>query len=120
MKIGELKEVTFDLEEGFEGWFRTLELDLIIQLRPNPDKRSDNSPNFVVLTRTRSGQWTQVGNAWKKTRKKLGMMGEDFLSITIDDPSFDKSINVAAFLREEKTWDVMWRRRQDRPDPAAA
>ena len=120
MKIGELKEVTFDLEPGFEGNIRTLELDLKIELRPNPDKRSEQSPEFLVVTRAPSGHRVQIGNAWKKLPKSLGLAGDEFLSITIDDPSFSRSMNVAAFLRENKTWDVTWRRRQDRLDNDAA
>ena len=119
-KIGELKEVTFDLEPGFEGWVRTLELDLTIQLRMNAEKRSDQSPDLLVLTRNKSGQLVPIGNAWKKFLRDPTKSGNEFLSITIDDPSFGDSINVAAFYREDKTWDVMWRRRQDRSDPDAA
>ncbi len=120
MKIGELKEVTFDLEPGFDGYIRTLDIDLNIELRPNPDKRSEQSPNFLIVTRSPSGHWVQIGNAWKKLPKGVELAGDEFLSLTIDDPSFNRSMNVAAFLREDKTWDITWRRRQDRPDTDAA
>lgn len=120
MKIGELKEVLFDGEPGFEGFVRTLDLDLSIQLQPNNDKQTDQSPDLYVLTKSRMGHWVQVGNAWKKLPKRTGVAGEEFISITIDDPGFEKAINVAAFHQIDKSWDVTWRRRQDRPDPEAA
>ena len=120
-RIGNLEEVQNNGEKELWGHIRTLELDLNLRLVQNEDQRSDHSPAWLILTKSRQGHEVQIGGAWKKLPKAPGLSGEEFLSLTFDDPSFDKSMNVAAFTEDGgKTWDIMWRRRQDRAEPEAA
>jgi uncharacterized protein (DUF736 family) len=60
----------------------------------------------------------RIGSVWKKTIKAQRRAGEEFLSLTVDEPSFPAPLNVAAFMTERPgIWDITWRRRQDRPTP---
>jgi uncharacterized protein (DUF736 family) len=120
-KLGELEEVLNNGEKELWGHLRTLELDLILRLTKNPDQRSPNSPDWIIWTHGKHGRDVQIGSAWRKLPKALGLSGEEFLSITLDDPSFGQSMNVAAFTEDNgKTWRISWRRRQDRQDSEAA
>ena len=120
-KLGTLEEVENNKEKELWGHLRTLDLDLNLRLVKYPDQRSNNSPDWLILTKSKQGHEVEVGSAWKKLPKNLGISGEEFLSLTFDDPSFPKTMNVAAFTEDGgKHWDIMWRRRQDRAEPEAA
>ena len=120
-KIGELEEALNDGEKELWGHIRTLTRDLTIRLAKNKDARSNNSPEWNIFAKNKSGQDVQIGSAWRKLPKSRGLAGEEFLSLTIDDPSFEGPMNVAAFTEDGgKRWDIMWRRRQDRSEPDAA
>ena len=46
---------------------------------------------------------------------KVGREGEQFLSLTLTDPSFGKPLNVAAFKTDiEGAWDIVFRHRQEK------
>jgi uncharacterized protein (DUF736 family) len=57
-----------------------------------------------------------LGRNWQCLGKKLpkghGIGGEPFLSITIDDLSFEHPLVVFAFPQDDETWDITWRRRR--------
>lgn len=111
-KVGELEEVQNNHEKEYWGFIRTLNLNLNIRLVPNIEfKNSQNSPDFLVLAKLSGGAETQIGSAWLKTPNKPGSIAE-FLSLTIDDPSMDAPLNVAAFPKAAKKWDITFRRRQ--------
>jgi len=116
MKIGELKENEYGTSPPFEGWIRTLDLELSVQLHTANAKASNSSPDYQIYSKGRGNYWVQIGNAWKKIPRMATGPDQYFLSITIDDLSFDKPINVAAFKSGNETWDVTWRRRQDRSE----
>jgi uncharacterized protein (DUF736 family) len=54
----------------------------------------------------------EIGAAWLKKRKDGS--GEAFLTITLDDPSFDRPINIAAFPEKDGGYQISWRRQADR------
>lgn len=112
MKIGELQQ----LDGGeFKGQFRTLTAGARLRLDRN-QKRDDNSPDYIVNALTDDGELVAIGNAWSKESNANGRAMR-FLSITMDDPSWDKPLNVAAFPIDGRpgVLELTWRReRQDR------
>ena len=115
LNIGRLQTVEENGYRQIRGEIQTLDLDLSIWLEGRSDTSSDQAPAFSVLTKSRTGKPIQIGSAWKKTIKTGQRMGEEFLSLTLDNPSFPSALNVAAFKSERPgEWDVTWRRRQDR------
>jgi uncharacterized protein (DUF736 family) len=83
-KIGSLK-----LDGGkLTGRLRTLKVEASITVEKIEGPRRDNDPSHRVLS-----NGVELGAAWTKHRDN----GPDFLSITIDDPSFDAPMNIAAF-----------------------
>ena len=72
---------------GFSGSIETLTLKAKITFEPN-SKKSDNAPDYRVLLIADSFT-SEIGAAWKKSSKE----GAEYLSVSIDDPSFVEKIN---------------------------
>jgi uncharacterized protein (DUF736 family) len=72
---------------GYAGTIETLTLKAKITFEPQ-EKRSDNAPDYRVFQLTDDFS-SEIGAAWKKTSKE----GADYLSVSIDDPSFAERIN---------------------------
>ena len=104
--IGHLKE-----DQGsFRGKIRTLGMKLAIELHPNEDKRGDG-PDFIAYADA-GGDLVAIGGAWKKEVQAAGPnKGSRFLSITLDDPSFNAPLNCAAFPGGDGLpWAIVWNR----------
>lgn len=109
-KIGYLKSVGSNGE--LHGEIQTLLMQLKIKLVPNRFKNSEMAPDYIICSMTGRGD-IEVGGAWKKTKRKIGDIDFEFLSLTIDDMSLPNTLNVAAFKNNEDGWDITWRRRQE-------
>ena len=72
---------------GFAGTIETLTLKARLTFEPQ-EKRSDNAPDYRVFHIT-DDFTSEIGAAWKKTSKE----GAEFLSVSIDDPTFAAKIN---------------------------
>lgn len=113
--IGMLRPTTPGKFDEFVGQILTLDLDLSIRLVANEPGGSDQAPSHLILSKNNVGREIQIGSAWTKTIQSAQRYGEQFLSLTLDDPSFGQPLNVAAFKVDGRDfWDVTWRRRQDR------
>lgn len=73
--------------EGFSGSIETLTLKARITFEPAP-RKSDNAPGYRVFQVTEDFT-SEIGAAWKKTSKD----GAEYLSVSIDDPSFAERVN---------------------------
>lgn len=107
-KIGTLKSVKNGAHEELHGEIKTMQMQVNVRFIPDHLKLSDNAPDYDI--RTEGG--VNIGAAWEKTKVKAGGDKFTFLSITIDDPSMPQPLNVAAFKKDDGTWDITWRRRQ--------
>jgi uncharacterized protein (DUF736 family) len=110
--IGQLSEIKHGTRLGFAGQIRTLQMSIRFQMLENQSRNSAEAPDYVIVAKNRDGSDVKIGAAWKKQSKAQATAGEEFLSITIDDPSLEKPLNVAAFRKTEGNWDITWRRRQ--------
>lgn len=114
MKIGELK--TTDQGASYTGSLRTIAWSGRICFEQAAAKRDDNSPDYNVFAITPDGELVAIGNAWRK-RTTANNRELAFLSVTMDDPSWEKPLNVAAFPSDgdPTKLEIQWRReRQDR------
>jgi uncharacterized protein (DUF736 family) len=103
MNIGEL----IKNENGFyTGKIVTRVLSMVIALRatnnPNP-----NAPRFEIFERASHGAWVKVGALWEQTGRDTG---EAFLQGSIDDPSLEKPLPIACFMRDDGSYAVAWSR----------
>lgn len=113
--IGKIETKQTAKGERLVGYLSTLDVDLSFQLGPAPPSDNPNAPSHTITAWNRSGVEVPVGSAWTKTMTKVGREGERFLTLSFDDPSFSKPLNVAAFLNPDTGhWDITFRRRQDR------
>jgi uncharacterized protein (DUF736 family) len=78
-----------------------------VQLRP-VDKSSEKEPDYRVVAQTALGT-VEFGAAWKRTSEK----GQDFLSVSIDDPALSGALNAALFPGENgETAVLVWNRKK--------
>ena len=83
----------------------------MITATPNPSANPD-APTHRVQVRDADGDMMEVGSGWKRDISRGPNMGESFLSITLDDPSFPHPLNFAVF-RDGEVANATWRRRQE-------
>lgn len=76
-----------------------------VRLVPNK-KSGDKQPDYRVIGETPHGS-VEFGSAWKKTSER----GQDFLSVSIDDPALPASLNAALFTAEDgESATLVWTR----------
>lgn len=116
-------------EAGFGGAVKIPRLlpETKIRLRPNTDKRNDNSPDYWLETPDRDADgvyWAGSGAAWVKTP---AAGGAEFFSLNIDMADMPAAINCAAFPADaedqpkgwtDKEKPVVWRVTYSRPRAA--
>lgn len=95
---------------GFSGSIRTLSLDVELTIHPIEKSDADNAPDHRIF----AFDDREVGAAWSRSGEKAG----DYLSITIDDPSFTQPLRATLFQSEAgaKVWNMMWNRPSKRAD----
>ena len=94
---------------GYEGTLETLTLRASVTIEP-ARKSSDNQPDFRVLQVTEHLK-SDIGAAWKKTSRE----NAEYLSVSIDDPSFAAKIYCRLVKTgAEKGHTLFW----ERPRPS--
>lgn len=110
--IGRLIATNSDNLSQLTGYIQTLQTKLSVILAGDEHLCDAREPSHRITTRARHGSDVQVGSAWLKIAKHGSHSGERFFSIAIDDPTFNRPLNVAAFRdRASNEWVVVWRRR---------
>lgn len=98
--IGTFKKVG----NNFEGTIETLALNAKVKFVPN-EKTAGTQPDFRIIT----GR-SEIGGAWKRTAKE----GErEYLSVSIDDPSFSDTVRARLFEAEDKSFNLVWNRQKE-------
>jgi uncharacterized protein (DUF736 family) len=76
-----------------------------VELRP-VKKSSDKEPDYRVVAQTSFGT-VEFGAAWQRKSER----GQEFLSVSIDDPALPGAMNAALFTDEDgKTAALVWNR----------
>jgi uncharacterized protein (DUF736 family) len=89
--------------DKFQGEIVTISLQKKnVTIVPEPASDNDNAPSHRVFVGA-----AEIGGAWSKTSKE----GRDYLSIKLDDPSFNAPIFASLFEGEDgKTHNLIWSR----------
>ncbi|MEA2823011.1 MAG: hypothetical protein QOJ86_5015 [Bradyrhizobium sp.] len=92
--------------DTYTGFVKTLSVQHSgIVLRPD-EKTGVKGPDYRVVFDAEEYA-SEIGAAWKRTSEA----GQEFLSVSIDDPSFERPINAALFLDDEdNTAALLWNR----------
>ncbi|KAB7766073.1 hypothetical protein CEK69_16105 [Xanthomonas sp. LMG 12462] len=87
--------------DGYTGTLRTLTLNAKARLVPNDKADNEKAPDFRLQV---SGH--DIGAAWKKASEA----GRDYLSVTLDDPSFPAPIYARLVEGEDGKHELFWSR----------
>ncbi len=88
-------------KDGYTGTLRTLTLNVKVKLVPNDKSENDKAPGFRL-----QAAGNDIGAAWKKTSEA----GREYLSVTLDDPSFPTTVYARLIENEDGTHDLLWSR----------
>jgi uncharacterized protein (DUF736 family) len=96
-------------DDGFFGNISTLTLDAKLAILPAEISDAENAPNHRVFC-----EGMEIGAAWNRTGEKAG----NYLSVSIDDPSFTQSIHANLFQSdaEKSVWTLHWSRQSKRDE----
>jgi uncharacterized protein (DUF736 family) len=93
--------------DEFSGTLETLTMKANITLIPNA-KKSDAAPDYRVFQQTEEFT-SEIGAAWKKSAKD----GSEYLSVSLDDPSFADKINCRLIKTSiEHSYTLFWERQR--------
>lgn len=96
--IGQFRSV----DQGYEGTISTLSMARKVRFVPNDKKKHDGSPDFFVKT-------GQCDLGFAKQKMSEGDNPRPYLSVFLDDPSFQEPIWAALFESDGKA-DLVWSR----------
>jgi uncharacterized protein (DUF736 family) len=89
---------------GWEGKIRMLSAAMSARFVPNDNRDSDASPQFRVLS-----DCSELGAAWVR---RSGADNSEFLSVQLDDPTFERPISAALFYADGgERAHLVWNRR---------
>lgn len=87
---------------------RTLALKLVMRMNPRWDAHERNSPKHEIFESARHGE-VAVGMGWEKIAQSAENRGKKYLSLLLDDPSFDAPLQCTAFETADG-YDIVWQR----------
>lgn len=89
---------------GWEGKIRMLSATITARFVPNDNRDTDASPHFRLLS-----DCSELGAAWVR---RSGADSAEFLSVQLDDPTFERPISAALFYQEDgERAQLVWSRR---------
>ena len=89
---------------GWEGKIRMLSAVLPARFVPNDNRESEAAPHYRVLS-----EWSELGAAWVR---RSGAGDSEFLSVQLDDPTFERPISAALFYEQcGERAQLVWTRR---------
>lgn len=111
-KIGNLqKSKDVKTPANLYGSIRTLKLDVPVMLEPVKEPVT-NGPAYEVFALVGGGEIIRIGAAW---RKKSEDGKREYLSLSLDDPSWNQPLSCAAFpSKVAGEYDVVWNRPRER------
>ena len=96
--IGSFKKVNAE----FQGEIVTLSVQAKgVRIVPEANRGNDNAPSHRVFV----GR-AEIGAAWPKRSSE----GRDYLSVKLDDPSFNAPIFANLFDGDDDTYNLIWSR----------
>lgn len=112
-EIGKFRSTnTIDLLAELIGTVRTMNFIGRLAITRETNAGNANAPTHRVYVISEDAQRIEVGAAWTQIIKRGAREGEEFLSVTVDDPSWQQSLSFSVFRDDETTWVATWRRRQ--------
>jgi uncharacterized protein (DUF736 family) len=106
MIIGRFKAMG---DGGWAGVVKTLSINAKIRFVPNDNRDNNGAPSFRILCGS-----SEIGVAWLK--RTSGEPAGEYLSVTMDCPSFTEPISAALFYAGiDRDAELVWRRVRSQP-----
>jgi uncharacterized protein (DUF736 family) len=103
----------------YKGSVSTLLLDLTFEARRIPPRADKpGAPTHRLFAWNSSGTEVEIGAMWEKAATKPEHEGEPYFTFTFSDPSFEKSLNAAAFKPKNGkpgVYEITFRNRPGKP-----
>lgn len=102
-----------DLLNTLEGQISTLNFSGKLVIKREQTSDHSNAPSHRVYFVRPEAANVEIGAAWTQQIRSGDRIGEEFLSVQIDDPSMPHPLNFGLFREDEDgNWNATWRRRQ--------
>lgn len=107
-----INKITFDEKSGIgKGNYQDLKNKISLTLDPTGEQVGSNLPSHRVMVTTRDGELIDCGACWSKKGQRGRVEGRVFYTMTLDDPSFDQALSLAAFPDDATgIFNLVWRR----------
>jgi len=90
-------------EDSFVGTIRTMTINVKVKIVPNREKANEKAPDYRVYA-----GGAELGAGWLEKAKEDE---REYISLKLDDPSFEKPIRAALFENTaEETGVMVWNR----------
>jgi uncharacterized protein (DUF736 family) len=99
-------ELTKNANGFYTGKLVTRDLFMVIALR-EVNSANPNAPRFEIFEKASHGAYVKVGALWEQIANGTG---EAFLQGSVDDPSMDKPLAIACFMRDDGSYAIAWSR----------
>ena len=112
-QIGKFRSTySTDVLSELVGTIRTINFSGKLSIIKDGNSTNPNAPTHRVYFIPDDTAKVELGAARTQRIKRGPREGEEFLSVTIDDPSWQNSLSFSLFQDDETTWLATWRRRQ--------
>ena len=97
---------------GYYGHLRTLTLDVELTFVPAENTDSEKAPAYRIHLGDEDGP--EVGAGWKHVGESAG----PFISVLLDDPTFQQPIRASLFQSDDESreWGLRWTRPKKRDE----
>lgn len=102
--MSSIGQVTLQANGSYRGHLKTLAFRAAISIVPNPDKKSDEQPDYRVIADS-----VEIGAGWKRRSENSG---HEYVSLSLSDPSFGPQKLYANLGRaagqDDDTFAIIW------------
>ena len=103
--MSSIGQVTRQPNGSYKGHLKTLTFRAAVSIVPNPDKKTDEQPDYRVIA-----DGVEVGAGWKKLGESSG---QEYVSLSLSDPSFGPqklyaNLGRAAGQDDDDLFAIIW------------
>ena len=103
--MSSIGQVARQANRSYKGHLKTLAFRAEISIVPNPDKKTDEQPNYRVLC-----GGVEIGAGWVKRSESSG---QEYVSLSLADPSFGPkklyaNLGRAAGQDDDDLFAIIW------------
>lgn len=103
--MSSIGQVTRQPNGSYKGHLKTLAFRAAVSIVPNPDKKTDEQPDYRVIA-----GGVEIGAGWRKLGESSG---QEYVSLSLSDPSFGPqklyaNLGRAAGQDDDDLFAIIW------------